>query len=533
MRNPLDPVQISYTEEPAGFFSQPGGRILNQRNPRSRPVKIVTIGAVTALGLLLLGGVAVFVPGSTVLDPENGQGGPNEAPLTASLLPASGFDLIRGPVAGDFRQDLLAGAYYRRDLQQGPAQAQTGPLDPLDRIDPLGQGPQVLRIPPRQTFYDALAGRGIAHQDIMDLVTACKPFRNLSKVRSGEVFRIQIDPDGRLLSLGFDLDVESHVTWVRDGDTYLRQDGTYPVQRRLRGVAGEIDRSLYTSLDRLDAPRDLAHKMNDIFGWDIDFKRDLRRGDTFRILYEEVWRDGQLVRTGAIEALEIVNRGKVKRAFRFTGQDDHPGYFDPDGRNMQKQLMRAPLEYSRISSNFSHRRFHPVLKKWMPHLGVDYAAPLGTPVRAGGDGVIVAATRKEGNGRYVHIRHSNSEYETYYLHLARFAQGVRPGARVSQGQVIGYVGATGYATGPHLDYRVKRNGKFVNPRELDLPAAHPVSRDMMPSFLTLADNYVATMGELALESSENMVPLAALAPPAWDGPTVVMAALPEWIRSAQ
>ena len=148
MRNPLDPVQIPYTEEPAGFFSQPGGRILNQRNPRSRPAKIVTIGAVTALGLLLLGGVAVFVPGSTVLDPENGQGGPNEAPLTASLLPASGFDLIRGPVAGDFRQDLLAGAYYRRDLQQGPAQAQTGPLDPLDRIDPLSQGPQVLKIPP-------------------------------------------------------------------------------------------------------------------------------------------------------------------------------------------------------------------------------------------------------------------------------------------------------------------------------------------------------------------------------------------------
>ena len=169
----------------------------------------------------------------------------------------------------------------------------------------------------------------------------------------------------------------------------------------------------------------------------------------------------------------------------------------------------------------------------MPHLGVDYAAPLGTPVRAAGDGVIVAATRKEGNGRYVHLRHSNSEYETYYLHLSRFAQGVRPGARVSQGQVIGYVGATGYATGPHLDYRVKRNGKFVNPRELDLPASHPVSREMMPSFLTLADSYVATMGELALESSENMVPLAALAPPAWDGPTVVMAALPEWIRSAQ
>lgn len=477
--------------------------------------------------LLILVAVAAWMPRASAPDRQDGQGGPNESPLAASLLPAAGLDLARGPIGDALRQDPLAGALDAGVIRQGAQDAGA------QAYDPSLQAQRVMKIRPRETFYDALAAQGVPHQDIMELVAACKPFRNLGKVRTGESFRLKLDADGRLLSLGFDLDVESHVTWVREGSTYVRQDGTYPVMRRLRGVAGVVDRSLYTTLDRLDAPRDLAHKMNDIFGWCIDFKRDLRRGDTFRLLYEEVWRDGKIVRTGAIEALEIVNKGKVRRAFRFEDGEGHPGYYDTEGRNMQKQLMRAPLEYSRISSNYSNRRFHPVLKKWMPHLGVDYAAPLGTPVRAAGDGVVVAATSKEGNGRYVQIRHSNSEYETFYLHLSRFAQGVRSGARVSQGQVIGYVGASGYATGPHLDYRVKRNGKFVNPRELDLPAAQPIAKAQIQEYLALAASYGSTLEGIAMETSENMIPLAAAAPPAWDGEAVAMSFLPEGIRAAQ
>ena len=269
--------------------------------------------------------------------------------------------------------------------------------------------------------------------------------------------------------------------------------------------------------------------MNDIMGWDIDFKRDLRQGDTFRILYEEVWKDGELVRTGAIQAIEMVNKGKPRTAFLFS-EDGRPHYYDSAGRNMQKQLSRAPLNYSRISDGYSHRRFHPVLKRWMPHLGVDYAAPLGTPVRAGGDGVVVKATRKKGNGRYVQIRHTNSEYETFYLHLSKFARGVRQGTPVHQGQVIGYVGATGYATGPHLDYRVKKRGRFVDPRKLKLPAAAPVPVELKPRFEVLAGRYAASLASLPMGRSTALDPIRWQDPPAWDQASYAQAALPEMIR---
>jgi murein DD-endopeptidase MepM/ murein hydrolase activator NlpD len=193
--------------------------------------------------------------------------------------------------------------------------------------------------------------------------------------------------------------------------------------------------------------------------------------------------------------------------------------------------MRAPLEYSRISSGYSHRRFHPVLKRWMPHLGVDYAAPLGTPVRAGGDGVVLAATTKKGNGRYIQIRHTNREYETYYLHLSRYAKGLKKGTRVSQGQIIGYVGATGYATGPHLDYRVKRNGTFVNPRKLKLPAAAPVAKTLRPHFDSLAGMYASALEEIPAGEPVPVPPIMVLAPPAWDAQVFAAAELPEMVRA--
>ena len=449
-------------------------------------------------------------------------GGPEEPPLvdarTAAGLPPAG--------SLDFDQDWSFGTF----VYESP-----GSVLPISELGPVfrpDKGPLEMRIGRGLTFYESLAARGVAHEDIMTLVAACKEFRNLRNVRAGELFRIHITSDGGLRSLGFDLDEESHVTWVRQGDTYVREDGTYPVEHRLKGVTGTIEHSLYASLQKIRAPLTLAPKMNDILGWDIDFNRDLRKGDTFRIVFDEVWKEDELVRTGSIQALEIVNRGKVKQAFRFTAEGGRPGYFDADGNNMQKQLMRAPLEYSRISSGYSHRRMHPVLKRWMPHLGIDYAAPLGTPVRAGGDGFVVAATTKKGNGRYIQIRHTNREYETYYLHLSKYAKGIKNGTRVSQGQIIGYVGATGYATGPHLDYRVKRNGTFVNPRKLKLPAAAPVAGDLRPHFDSLKEMFIAAMEDIPSGEPVPMAPIVVLDPPAWDAQVFAAAELPAMVRAA-
>jgi murein DD-endopeptidase MepM/ murein hydrolase activator NlpD len=462
---------------------------------------------------LAVGGLLLMAWGAGMLQPTdhgNGMGGPAEPPLAEVLsagmtLPGALLTVADAPLLGP------------------------GELGPVFRPD---EGAVEMILGPRETFYDALAARGVAHEDIMTLVKACKPFRNLRNVRSGELFRVEITSDGGLRSLGFDLDEESHVTWRRQGDTYVREDGTYPVVHRLKGVSGAIEVSLYDSLQKLDAPLALAPKMNDILGWDIDFNRDLRKGDTFRILYDEVWKQDHLIRTGAIKALEIVNRGLVKQAFLFTAEGGRPGYFDADGNNMQKQLMRAPLEYSRISSGFTQRRLHPVLKRYMPHLGVDYAAPLGTPVRAGGDGVVVAATTKKGNGKYIQIRHTNREYETFYLHLSRYAQGIKSGVRVTQGQIIGYVGASGYATGPHLDYRVKRNGTFVNPRKLKLPAAAPVAAELRPHFDSLKGMLVAALNDLPMGEPVPVPPIVVLDPPAWDAQVFAAVELPETVRAA-
>jgi len=198
---------------------------------------------------------------------------------------------------------------------------------------------------------------------------------------------------------------------------------------------------------------------------------------------------------------------------------------------LQKQLLRAPVEYSRISSDFSYRRFHPVLKRWMPHLGVDYAAPLGTPIRAAGDGVIVAARKKKGNGRYVQIRHTNREYETFYLHLSGYAQGVREGATVRQGQIIGYVGASGYATGPHLDYRVKQSGSFVNPRQLKLPPAAPVAGDQLARFQALGEQYAVALDAVPVGAAVDIPTIAVIQPPAWDAAAYASAYAPLQVKT--
>lgn len=500
-----------------------GGRTLKARIAH-------TLTRVPRRGLLLTAGTAILAavvgwgiygliprPDFAAERPaaQYGMGGPEEKPL-AELLSPSVLELDRAGSLG------------------ACVQAPECNLLPSDQLGPMfrpDEGPVEMRIGRGQTFYEALAAREVAHEDIMALVKACKGFRDLRKVKTGELFRVHVTSDGGLQSLGFDLDEESHVVWMREGDSYTRQDFTYPVEKRLVAVAGTVEASLYASLQKLDAPLDLAPKMSDILGWDIDFTRDLRKGDTFRVLYEEVWKDGELVRTGQILGVELENRGQMRSAFLFNSADGRPGYFDDQGNNMAKQLMRAPLQYSRISSTFSYRRFHPVLKKWMPHLGVDYAAPLGTPVRAAGDGTVLTATSKEGNGRYIQIRHTNAEYETYYLHLSRFAKGIKKGARVRQGDVIGYVGASGYATGPHLDFRVKRSGKFVNPRKLKLPAAAPVAGDLKERFAALTGAYAAVLAGVEVNAPPVVLPPLAPVDAPFDGPVYTSADLPMGLRA--
>jgi len=377
---------------------------------------------------------------------------------------------------------------------------------------PVGVEFKTLKLGRTETFYEAMRNADVGHSDIMSVVKACKPYRNLSKVRKGDTFEIALDENEVLHQLRFDLDdQESYILFQReDPGAFTPLELTYPVVHSTVAVSGTVKTSIFESLKDLGAPSVLAAKMNDLLGWDIDFRLDVRKGDSYRIIYEEIRRDGEFVRTGPIIAVEFINCGKRHTGYRFECEENKVSYFNQDGESLEKQLMRAPLSYSRISSSFSYRRFHPVHKRYMPHLGIDYAAPVGTPVYAAGSGIIYAASRNKNNGKYIKIRHSNSSYQTFYLHLSRFAKGIKKGRKVNQGQIIGYVGATGVATGPHLDYRVKKDGKFVNPRSLKLPAADPVASEKLANFKAHIMLYCYCLANLEEVSEPHVVTIAPL-----------------------
>ena len=221
----------------------------------------------------------------------------------------------------------------------------------------------------------------------------------------------------------------------------------------------------------------LAH----IFQWDIDFVLDIRSGDEFHVLYEELYLGDEFIGYGEILAAEFINQGDSYQALLYTDEGGDSNFYNPKGDSMRKAFLRAPVEFSRISSNFNLRRKHPLFKRSMPHRGIDYAAPRGTPILASGDGTVIKASRSKANGNFVVIKHGE-QFVTKYLHLSKFGRGVRRGARVKQGQFIGEVGATGWATGPHLHYEFLVNGVHKNPRTVKLPDTAPIRGDEMLRF---------------------------------------------------
>jgi murein DD-endopeptidase MepM/ murein hydrolase activator NlpD len=246
-----------------------------------------------------------------------------------------------------------------------------------------------------------------------------------------------------------------------------------------KSIAGEIKSNLSETIEELGISHELTNRFVDVFGWQVDFQR-LQKGDKFKLIYEEAQVEGVPVGIKQINAIYFEHFGSPYYAFPFD-QGDGIDYFDEEGKSLRKALLKYPIEFTRISSRYTMSRFHPVQKRWKAHLGTDFAAPKGTPIRAVGDGVVQEATYRSNNGNYVKIRH-NATYTTQYLHMSRIADGVRAGTRVRQGQTIGYVGSTGLATGPHLCYRFWRNGKQVDALKVELPPSQPVKKEFLESF---------------------------------------------------
>ncbi|NVK27501.1 MAG: peptidoglycan DD-metalloendopeptidase family protein [Flavobacteriia bacterium] len=286
-------------------------------------------------------------------------------------------------------------------------------------------------------------------------------------------------------------------------DSIWVETGQREITIKRREAAGVIRGSLYLSLQEQDVSPVLAVKLSEIYAWTIDFFR-IQEGDTYRVIFEEEYIDDTIfVGTGRIIASSLTHMGEEEYAFAF--MDTTYGtmeYYDNEGQSLRKAFLRAPLQFGRISSRYTRRRFHPVQKRWKPHLGTDYAAPAGTPILATADGVVERAGYTSGNGNYVKIRH-NSVYSTQYLHMRAFARGMKAGVRVKQGEVIGYVGSTGLATGPHVCYRFWKNGVQVDPLRQKLPDAEPIAEELRPTFLEFMQPLKAELDALPIQDNQS------------------------------
>lgn len=331
-----------------------------------------------------------------------------------------------------------------------------------------------------ETLAGLLYRLGLASTEVHEWVEEARRLLDLRALPVGLVAEVRCDVHGGLRSLRLVPDWSFEVVLERTERGVSGRREARPVERDPVVVAGEVRSSLFAAVLSTGEADGLAIALADVFQWDIDFHREVQRGDTFAVLVERLRVDGRTASYGPILAASYRTGGRRHTAVRFT-TGAAPGYYDERGRPLKKQFLRAPLKLSRVTSRYSTSRLHPVLGRRIPHWGVDYAAPQGTPVMVTGDGVVTFRGWKGGGGNTVEVRHANG-YTTAYLHLSRFARGLAAGQRVVQGEVIGYVGSTGLSTGPHVDYRVTRHGSYLNPMRLGQDPSPPLREAERPAF---------------------------------------------------
>ena len=339
------------------------------------------------------------------------------------------------------------------------------------------------RIQRGDTVASVLARLSVNDQEAFSYLLQAKDVRSLYQLIPGRSIRVVTTQEGRLESLAY-VNTDGRRLTVTRNEKESGFSATEEVPQTEQWVmqsSGEIETSLFGATDAAGIPEMIATQLAEIFSSDIDFHRDLRRGDRFSVVYEALAADGEFVGFGRVLAAEFVNQGRSFRAVFFRDNEGRNGFYTPDGRNMRKAFLRSPIEFSRVTSGFSNSRFHPVLKAWRAHKGIDYGASTGTRVRVTADGFVTFVGRKGGYGNVVTVRHPNG-YTTLYAHLSGFAQGIRQGKRVVQGEVVGLVGSTGLATGPHLHYEFHVNGVHQNPMRLAMPPGPPINEQSRGAF---------------------------------------------------
>lgn len=332
---------------------------------------------------------------------------------------------------------------------------------------------------------------GLSDRALYEFMSANKDSKALKRIHPGHKIEFQIE-DRQLQALQYSKGPLSTLKFTRNGAKFdseqlERQPDLHTAYRE-----ATITDSLFMAGKKADMDANLIMELANIFGWDIDFALDIRQGDSFKVMYQEKFLDGEKLGNGAILAAEFINQGKAYKAVRYEDSKGNIHYYTPEGHTMRKEFLRTPVDFARISSHFNLRRKHPVLNRIRAHKGTDYAAPRGTPIKAAGDGKVTFAGRKGGYGNTVIIQHGQT-YKTLYAHLNKFRRGVRSGSRVKQGQIIGYVGSTGLATGPHLHYEFYVNGAVRNPVTVKLPKAKSVARSELTRFKQQTQPLLASM----------------------------------------
>lgn len=359
-----------------------------------------------------------------------------------------------------------------------------------------------LTVAPGDNLSLIFSREGFSKKDLHRILQLGGEAKNLTRIKPGQSIRVRADADGHIVELIQEVDylTSLHVNFA-DGNYETELVEVEP-EIRVRTAVAEIENSLYLSGQSANLSDRTIMALTDIFGWDIDFVLDIRRGDRFSLIFEEIYKDDEKVREGRILAAEFLNRNRQLRAVYYKNEDGHHGYYSDEGKAMQKAFLRTPVNFSRISSKFNLKRKHPVLNRIRAHKGVDYAAPHGTPIRATANGKIQFVGTKGGYGRTVIMQHGD-KYSTLYAHMSRFGSGIKRGKRVEQGQTIGYVGKTGLATGPHLHYEFRINGVHRNPLTVELPQALPIEKKYLDDFRRKSAPLLAQLK--ALDSQEKLL----------------------------
>jgi len=339
------------------------------------------------------------------------------------------------------------------------------------------------------TLTDILSKHNFSPLEIHKLREETRPIYDLAKIKAGHEFRVFSTPDGKVKALEYVIDETNYLQIKSEDEKFKGEIRKIPYEIRLAMIFGIVENNLISAVNQQEEEDFLALSLAEIFAWDIDFYTDLRREDTFKIFFEKKYLEDRFVGYRNIIAAEFTNQGKTFQAFRYIYPDTKKSdYFNAEGNSLRKEFLKSPIKFARITSRFSFSRLHPIRKVYRPHFGVDYAARIGTPVQATADGTVTFVGWNGASGRMVKIRHKNA-YETMYLHLKNYAKGIRKGAKVKGGQIIGYVGSSGESTGPHLDYRIKFRGKYINPLAWRFKPVVPLRPEFLEDFKRKVEIY--------------------------------------------